>query len=158
MVPHWPRTTPPSHNLHPLCASPQRTSRRTTPHRLRHRVYKRRRPSLTGTPSIRNYHGVHSRSRVVFRPSKGVVLRLFCPLFLTRLLRTIFPYFPFVFLFRQPRHLPFHHHTSLLHHLPTWFPSLLSQTLTHYAYLLISDILYDTQTRCGRPFPGLSCI
>ena len=36
--------------------------------------------------------------------------------------------------------------------------SPLSRTLTHYAYLLISDVLYDTFTRCGRPFPGLSCI
>ena len=36
--------------------------------------------------------------------------------------------------------------------------SSLSRTLTHYAYLLISDALYDTLTRCGRPFPGLSCI
>ena len=36
--------------------------------------------------------------------------------------------------------------------------SSLSQTLTHYAYLLISGTLYDTLTRCGRPFPGLSCI
>ena len=36
--------------------------------------------------------------------------------------------------------------------------SSLSRTLTHYAYLLISGALYDTLTRCGRPFPGLSCI
>ena len=36
--------------------------------------------------------------------------------------------------------------------------SPLSQTLTHYACLLISDALYDTLTRYGRPFPGLSCI
>ena len=36
-------------------------------------------------------------------------------------------------------------------------PSL-SRTLTHHAYLLISDALYNTLTRCGRPFPGLSCI
>ena len=33
-------------------------------------------------------------------------------------------------------------------------PSSLSRTLTHYAYLFISDTLYDTLTRCGRPFPG----
>jgi hypothetical protein len=26
------------------------------------------------------------------------------------------------------------------------------------SYLPISDILYDTQTCCGKPFPGLSCI
>jgi hypothetical protein len=37
-------------------------------------------------------------------------------------------------------------------------PSSLSWTLTHYAYFLISDILYNTQTCCGRPFPGPSCI
>ena len=36
--------------------------------------------------------------------------------------------------------------------------SSLSRTLTHYAYPLISATLYDTRTRCGRPFPGLSCI
>ena len=36
--------------------------------------------------------------------------------------------------------------------------SSLSRTLTHYAYLLISGSWYDTSTRCGRPFPGLSCI
>ena len=36
--------------------------------------------------------------------------------------------------------------------------SSLSRTLTHYAYPLISDALYDTSTRCGRSFPGLSCI
>ena len=36
--------------------------------------------------------------------------------------------------------------------------SPLSRTLTHCAYLLTSDTLYDTLTRCGRPFPSLSCI
>ena len=36
--------------------------------------------------------------------------------------------------------------------------SFLSQTLTHYAYLLISAAPYNTLTHCGRPFPGLSCI
>ena len=55
----------------------------------------------------------------------------------------------------------FHHHISLLRHLPTWFPSIAisdSDSLCLPSYLLISDILYDTQTHCGRPFPGLSCI
>ena len=33
--------------------------------------------------------------------------------------------------------------------------SSLSWTLTHYAYPLISDVLYDTRTCYGRPFPGL---
>ena len=54
-----------------------------------------------------------------------------------------------------------HHHISLLRHLPTWFPSIVisdSDSLCLPSYLPISDILYDTQTRCGRPFPGLSCI
>ena len=36
--------------------------------------------------------------------------------------------------------------------------SSLSRTLTHYAYPLISNALYDTSTRYDRPFPGLSCI
>ena len=27
--------------------------------------------------------------------------------------------------FRQPRHLPFHRHTSPYHHLPTWLPFIL---------------------------------
>ena len=36
--------------------------------------------------------------------------------------------------------------------------SSLSRTLTHYAYPLISDVVYDTAPRYGRPFPGLSCI
>ena len=64
-------------------------------------------------------------------------------------------------LFRQPRHPPFHHHASLLRHLPTWLPFIVildSDSLCLPSYLPISDILYDTQTRCGRPFPGLSCI
>ena len=64
--------------------------------------------------------------------------------------------------FRQPRHSPFHCHISLHYHLPTW-PSLFilisdSDSLRLPSYLLISDTLYDTKTRCGRPFPGLSCI
>ena len=33
-----------------------------------------------------------------------------------------------------------------------------SDSLCLPSYLPISDVLYDTQTRCGRPFPGLSCI
>ena len=68
---------------------------------------------------------------------------------------------PFAFPFRRPRHLPSHYHASLYLHLPTWFPFILisdSDSLCLPPYLLISDILYDTQTCCGRPFPGLSCI
>ena len=45
---------------------------------------------------------------------------------------------PFVLPISRATSPSFHYHTSLLHHLPTWFPpSSLSRTLTHYAYLLI---------------------
>ena len=68
----------------------------------------------------------------------------------------------FIFLFRQPRHLPFHYHASPPRHLPTWLFFIIlianSDSLCLPSYLPISDILYDTQTCCGRPFPGLSCI
>ena len=75
----------------------------------------------------------------------------------THLFRTVPSESLFIFPFRQSRHHPSHYHTSF-HHLPTWFPFILisdPDSLCLPSYLLISGILYDTQTRCGRPFPGL---
>ena len=80
---------------------------------------------------------------------------------LERLSRTILSRSPSVLPFCRPRHLPRHYHTSLYRHLPTWLSFTFISDLDSLClppYLLISDILYDTQTRCGRPFPGLSCI
>ena len=79
----------------------------------------------------------------------------------TCLSRTVLSKPPFVLLVSLTTSPSFHYHTSLLHHLLTWFPFILipdPDSLCLPSYLLISDILNDTQTRCGRPFPGLSCI
>ena len=79
----------------------------------------------------------------------------------TRLSRTVLSKPLFVLPVSSTTSPSSHYHASLLHHLPTWFPFTVisdSDSLCLPPYLPISDILYDTQTRCGRPFPGLSCI
>ena len=64
-------------------------------------------------------------SRVTKVLQHHMMLRLFHPFLSTCLLRTIFPKPRSHSLFRWPRHLPFHCHTSLRYHLPTWLPFIL---------------------------------
>ena len=101
---------------------------------------------------------LHSRRCLRRRGGIGLCYDFSSPYPFTYLSRTILSKPLFVLPVSSATSPSSHYHTSLLHHLPTWFPFIVisdSDSLCLPSYLPISDILYDTQTRCGRPFPGL---